>query len=64
MRSRHALLLPSCRVPTTDVSVVDLTCTLEKPASYADIMAALKAASEGKMKGILGYTEDQVLHAP
>jgi hypothetical protein len=47
------------RVPTTDVSVVDLTCVLEKPAQYSDIMAALKAASEGEMKGILGYTEDE-----
>ena len=41
------------RVPTTDVSVVDLTARLEKPAKYADIMAALKAASEGPMSGIL-----------
>eukprot|EP00775_Hariotina_reticulata_P009479 gene9479-9643_t len=42
------------RVPTQDVSVVDLTCTLEKPAKYDEIMAALKEASEGPMKGILG----------
>jgi glyceraldehyde 3-phosphate dehydrogenase len=49
------------RVPTQDVSVVDLTCTLEKPATYDDIMAALKEASEGPMKGILGYTEDDVV---
>ncbi len=42
------------RVPTSDVSVVDLTVRLEKGASYEDIMGALKAASEGKMKGILG----------
>jgi glyceraldehyde 3-phosphate dehydrogenase len=49
------------RVPTTDVSVVDLTCRLEKPASYDDIKAAMKAASEGAMKGVLGYTEDQVV---
>merc|ERR1712063_41057 len=46
------------RVPTPDVSVVDLTCRLEKPASYADICAALKEASEGDMKGILGYQSD------
>lgn len=49
------------RVPTTDVSVVDLTCTLEKPTTYEEIMAALKAASEGEMKGVLGYTEDDVV---
>jgi glyceraldehyde 3-phosphate dehydrogenase len=49
------------RVPTTDVSVVDLTVRLEKPASYEAIKAALKEASEGKMKGILGYTEDDVV---
>ncbi|CAL8472175.1 g11717 [Coccomyxa elongata] len=49
------------RVPTTDVSVVDLTCTLEKEATYAEIMSALKAASENELKGILGYTEDQVV---
>lgn len=42
------------RVPTQDVSVVDLTCTLEKAADYKDIMAALKEASETYMKGILG----------
>ena len=47
------------RVPTTDVSVVDLTCVLERAADYKDIMAALKAASENEMKGILGYTEDE-----
>jgi glyceraldehyde 3-phosphate dehydrogenase len=51
----------SFRVPTIDVSVVDLTCRLEKPASYADIKAAVKAASEGEMSGILGYTEDDVV---
>ncbi len=49
------------RVPTPDVSVVDLTCRLEKGASYEDICAAMKAASEGELKGILGYTEDQVV---
>ena len=49
------------RVPTTDVSVVDLTVRLEKPASYAAIKEAIKEASEGKMKGILGYTEDDVV---
>ena len=49
------------RVPTLDVSVVDLTCRLEKPASYEAIKAAVKAASEGELKGILGYTEDDVV---
>ena len=49
------------RVPTPDVSVVDLTCRLEKGASYAEICAAMKAASEGELKGILGYTEDLVV---
>ncbi|DAZ98255.1 TPA: hypothetical protein N0F65_008940 [Lagenidium giganteum] len=48
------------RVPTPDVSVVDLTCRLEKPASMAQIKAAIKAASEGELKDILGYTEDEV----
>ncbi|HWZ05036.1 MAG TPA: type I glyceraldehyde-3-phosphate dehydrogenase [Mucilaginibacter sp.] len=51
----------SFRVPVPDVSVVDLTVRLKKPASYADIKAAMKAASEGPMKGILGYTEDEVV---
>ena len=49
------------RVPTLDVSVVDLTCRLEKPATYAEIKAAIKAASENELKGILGYTEDAVV---
>ena len=51
----------SMRVPTLDVSVVDLTVTLEKPATYAEICAAMKAASEGELKGVLGYTEEQVV---
>ena len=49
------------RVPTSDVSVVDLTVELAKPATYKDICAAMKAASEGAMKGVLGYTEDKVV---
>ncbi|HZL10962.1 MAG TPA: type I glyceraldehyde-3-phosphate dehydrogenase [Prolixibacteraceae bacterium] len=49
------------RVPTPDVSVVDLTVRLAKETSYAEICAAMKAASEGELKGILGYTEDQVV---
>lgn len=51
----------SFRVPTPDVSVVDLTCRLAKGASYEDIKKAMKEASEGEMKGILGYTEDEVV---
>ena len=51
----------SFRVPTSDVSVVDLTVELSKEASYADICKAMKAASEGAMKGILGYTEEKVV---
>jgi len=50
------------RVPTPNVSVVDLTARLEKPATKEAIKNAIKTASEGKLKGILGYTEDQVLH--
>ncbi|HBR03781.1 MAG TPA: type I glyceraldehyde-3-phosphate dehydrogenase [Ruminiclostridium sp.] len=51
----------SFRVPTLDVSVVDLTCRLEKSATYEEICAAMKEASEGELKGILGYTEDDVV---
>jgi glyceraldehyde 3-phosphate dehydrogenase len=51
----------SLRVPTSDVSVVDLTCELVKEATYEQICAAMKAASAGPMKGILGYTEDKVV---
>ncbi len=51
----------SFRVPTPDVSVVDLTCRLTKGASYEEIKKAMKEASEGEMKGILGYTEDEVV---
>jgi len=51
----------SFRVPTSDVSVVDLTVELERGASYADICAAMKSASEGSMKGVLAYTEDKVV---
>lgn len=51
----------SFRVPTSDVSVVDLTVVLEKEATMADINAAMKAASEGELKGVLGYTEDSVV---
>ncbi len=49
------------RVPTSDVSVVDLTVELDKPASYEDICKAMKAASEGELKGVLGYTEEKVV---
>jgi glyceraldehyde 3-phosphate dehydrogenase len=49
------------RVPTSDVSVVDLTVELVKDAPYDQICAAMKAASEGRMKGVLGYTEDEVV---
>jgi glyceraldehyde 3-phosphate dehydrogenase len=51
----------SMRVPTLDVSVVDLTVNLAKPATYQQICDAMKAASEGELKGILGYTEDSVV---
>lgn len=49
------------RVPTLDVSVVDLTVRLERPATYEQIKQAMKKASEGELKGILGYTEDEVV---
>jgi glyceraldehyde 3-phosphate dehydrogenase len=49
------------RVPTVDVSVVDLTVRLERPATYEQIKAVIKAEAEGRMRGILGYTEDQVV---
>ena len=49
------------RVPTPDVSVVDLTARLEKGASYEAICAAMKEASEGELAGVLGYTEDMVV---
>jgi len=51
----------SFRVPVADVSVVDLTVRLKTPATYADVKAAMKEASEGELKGILGYTEDEVV---
>ena len=51
----------SFRVPTADVSVVDLTCKIEKAATYDDIKAAVKRASENELKGILGYTEEAVV---
>merc|ERR1711860_73049 len=49
------------RVPTWDVSVVDLTCRLEKPAKYDDIVAAVKEAAAGPRKGVLDWTEDEVV---
>jgi len=49
------------RVPTTDVSCVDLTCKLDKPATYEQICQKMKEASEGPLKGVLGYTEDNVV---
>merc|ERR1712194_476784 len=49
------------RVPTPDVSVVDLTCRLEKPATYEEIVAAVKASADGDMAGVLDWTEDEVV---
>jgi len=49
------------RVPTPDVSVVDLTCRLEKPAKYDEIVAAIKEAADGPMKGVLAYTDEEVV---
>jgi len=49
------------RVPTSDVSVVDLTCELEKEATFAQVCAAMKTAAEGPLKGVLAYTEDKVV---
>jgi len=51
----------SMRVPTANVSVVDLTCRIEKGATYDEIKGAIKEASEGNLKGILGYTEDDIV---
>ncbi len=51
----------SLRVPTSDVSFVDLTCELNTPATYDEICAAMKAASEGELKGVLGYTDEAVV---
>ncbi|KAL9097830.1 MAG: hypothetical protein Q9165_000156 [Trypethelium subeluteriae] len=51
----------SMRVPTSNVSVVDLTCRIEKPASYDQIKATIKKAAEGELKGILSYTEDEIV---
>ncbi|MBR4167005.1 MAG: aldehyde dehydrogenase, partial [Bacteroidales bacterium] len=51
----------SLRVPTSDVSFVDLTCELNTPATYDEICAAMKEASEGELKGILGYTDEAVV---
>jgi len=51
----------SFRVPTSDVSVVDLTAELVKDATYDEIKAEMKAQSEGALKGVLGYTEDKVV---
>ena len=49
------------RVPTVDVSVVDLTCRLEKGASFEEVKAAMKHASENELKGVLGYTDEGVV---
>ena len=60
MTTVHATTM-SLRVPTLDVSVVDLTCRLEKAATYDDIKKAMKAAADGPLKGILGYTDEAVV---
>ena len=49
------------RVPTLDVSVVDLTCNLEKPTTYEEIVAAVKKAAKTNMKGVLSWTDDKVV---
>ena len=49
------------RIPTSNVSVVDLTVVLKTPCTYDEIKAAMKAASEGELKGVLGYTEEKVV---
>ncbi|MBQ9877820.1 MAG: type I glyceraldehyde-3-phosphate dehydrogenase, partial [Bacteroidales bacterium] len=51
----------SLRVPTSDVSFVDLTCELAKPATMEEICVAMKKASEGELKGVLGYTDESVV---
>ncbi len=51
----------SLRVPTSDVSFVDLTCELNTPATYDEICAAMKEASEGELKGVLGYTDEPLV---
>ncbi|HEX2732149.1 MAG TPA: type I glyceraldehyde-3-phosphate dehydrogenase, partial [Polyangiaceae bacterium] len=51
----------SFRVPVSDVSVVDLTCQLERSASYAEICAAMKRAAQGPLRGVLGYTEEELV---
>jgi len=53
----------SFRVPTSDVSVVDLTCELERGASYREICTAIKQASEGSLRGVLAYTEEELVSA-
>ena len=49
------------RVPTIDVSVVDLTCNLERPTTYEEICAAMKKAAEGELKGIVEYVDEDVV---
>ena len=53
----------SFRIPSTDVSVVDLVARLERPASYDDIKAAIKEAAAGPLKGIMAYTDEQLVSA-